>query len=197
MFLCMFSIMVFLGNPGRDYERTRHNFGWILASYWKLTQSANWIDKWNSRYAKINSGTGTHYILLPGTFMNLSGEPLKKLIDFFKLDVSDLLVVHDDIETSFGNIRLKYGGGSSGHNGLRSIDKQLGTNNYFRLRLGVGRPQHGDVASFVLSRFTQTEEITFPLILNAASTLLEHSLQADKKKTNILLETYKDFKCVQ
>lgn len=165
-------LVVFLGNPGNEYKKTRHNAGFMLADALENTVRLDWSEKFNGLWAKTEIDGLTHHFLKPATFMNLSGKSVAAAKAFFKLSNSDILVVHDDIESDFGTISLKNGGGLAGHNGLRSISNAIGTNDFARLKIGVGRPSRGDVSSFVLGRFTEDEQIVLPLILEKASKML-------------------------
>ncbi|HDT11835.1 MAG TPA: peptidyl-tRNA hydrolase, partial [bacterium] len=122
--------------------------------------------------AKASINGKEHYFLKPQTFMNKSGESVQAMAAFFKIGISELVIVHDDIETDFEKVAIKKGGGLAGHNGLRSISKVLGTNDYFRLKIGVGRPSKSDVSSFVLGKFTDDEQIVLPLIFEKAFDLM-------------------------
>lgn len=168
--------VVFLGNPGREYEKTRHNAGFLLSSRWRLTAAAEWQKKFKGEWAPFHLGSQRFVALRPLTFMNLAGESARALGDFFRVDPRAWVAVHDDIDLPFGEVRFQTGGGLGGHNGLRSLKQHLGTDGFRRLRLGVGRPSRGDVASFVLSRFTPDEEIELERILDRAGTLLEEGL---------------------
>lgn len=168
--------VVFLGNPGKDYEKTRHNAGFQLASFWSVSKTADWQLKFKGRWAPVFLGNRKVPLLLPQTFMNVSGESVRALGDFFKVAPEDWMVVHDDIELPFGEIRVQRAGGLGGHNGLKSIRQHLATDRFFRLRIGIGRPEHGEVADHVLGRFSVTEEIQLSLLLPLAATLLEKAL---------------------
>lgn len=153
-------LLVGLGNPGNKYEGTRHNIGFALArdlaSVGRITLGASKFD--------ALCGTGTLWgrqvvILLPQTFMNLSGHSVVKAAKFYDIGVQNIIVAHDEIEIAPGTVRLKRGGGHAGHNGLRSIDQQLASKDYVRVRLGVGRPpEQGDVSNWVLGRFSKADE---------------------------------------
>jgi len=171
--------IIFLGNPGREYEKTRHNCGWMVSEYLKsqLAYSEKWVDKFEGKLIVCGTGLDKFYLFKPQAFMNLSGSAVRKLCDFYKISPEAIIVVHDEIELSFGQLAFKQGGGAGGHNGIRSIDTALGTQNYLRCRVGIGRPHHGGVSAFVLSRFTADEEIVLPLILEAASKELIQIIQ--------------------
>jgi len=165
--------MVFLGNPGNQYRLTRHNYAWRLLEQFSRIPSQGWQKKFKGSFLQIPGSRGSVGILKPETFMNLSGESVGAAAAFFKYTPEEVLVVHDDIELPFGAWVLKRGGGLGGHNGLKSISSGLGSKDFFRLRLGVGRPGRGDVASFVLGRFTSHEEAWQGDILSRGTALLD------------------------
>ena len=147
-------LIVGLGNPGEKYKFNRHNIGFLAIDYL--------IDKF--RASKISSKfkgelykAGDYLFLKPTTFMNLSGESVKLVKDFYKIDNKDIIVIHDDIDLPLGALRFKRGGSSGGHNGLKSIDAHIG-NDYWRIRIGVGRPENKEeVVNYVLSNFSKDE----------------------------------------
>jgi PTH1 family peptidyl-tRNA hydrolase len=152
-------LVVGLGNPGPRYAGTRHNIGFDVVDY---LAAAPGVGRWRSRFeAQMTDGVeGTEQVLLlkPETFMNLSGRAVRAAIDFYKLAVTDLLVVCDDIALPLGKLRARAKGSDGGQKGLRSIEQQLGTTDYSRLRIGVGSPgEHLDAADHVLSRFKPGE----------------------------------------
>jgi PTH1 family peptidyl-tRNA hydrolase len=161
-------LVVFLGNPGTEYKLTRHNFGFIAAEKMKILDSAKWSDKFHGKFATVEIHGQKHMFLKPQTFMNLSGKSVQAAKSFFKLADTDIIVVHDDIETEFGTVIFKEGGGFAGHNGLKSIANSIGSGDFKRLKLGIGRPGKGDVASFVLGRFTPEETAFIPAVTETA-----------------------------
>lgn len=162
-------LIVGLGNPGNEYSQTRHNIGFMVLDFLEKKYSLNWKEKFKGVYAQISLGDEKIYFLKPLTFMNLSGESVAALCSFFKIGISDILVVYDDIELPFGTLVFKKGGGLAGHNGLKSMVAQMGSQDFLRLRMGVGRPVHGDVADYVLSKFSSEEKMALPNILEGAS----------------------------
>lgn len=145
-------LIVGLGNPGSKYELTRHNIGFMVIDELVSSTNATKLSYKNEELYKL----GSHFLLKPQTFMNLSGEAVRSIINYYKIE-DDLIVIHDDLDLSFGSLRFKRGGGSGGHNGLKSIDALVGSN-YIRVRLGIGKPEHrGEVTSHVLSSFNQNE----------------------------------------
>ncbi len=164
-------LIVGLGNPGKEYEQTRHNIGFMVLDLLQIKYSFSWKEKFKGEYGQISHGDEKIYFLKPLTFMNLSGESVSALCTFFKIEISDILVVYDEIELPFGTLVFKKGGGLAGHNGLKSLVSQLGNQDFLRLRMGVGRPEHGDVAGYVLSKFNSDEKIVL-------SNFLEGGVQA-------------------
>ncbi|MBA2406084.1 MAG: aminoacyl-tRNA hydrolase [Bdellovibrionales bacterium] len=161
----MFQLIVGLGNPGSEYAATRHNIGWMLMDYSPLFGAANWKSKFKGFYADVSYKGNKFYGLKPQTFMNLSGESVQPLAAFFKIEPSQILVLHDELDIPFGQVHFKMGGGLAGHNGLKSMAACLGTDNFARMRIGIGRPVHGTVANWVLSPFSKEEQVQLPLLL--------------------------------
>ena len=157
----MIRLIAFLGNPGTEYRATRHNVGFMLADF--LYPDASWQMKFHSAYLSLPEWK----IIKPMTFMNLSGTAVSEAASFLKLKSDEILVVHDDTELPIGTARLQKGGGLQGHKGLRSIKERIGSDSFYRLRIGIGKPRHGDLALFVTTPFTEDERITlsslFPL----------------------------------
>ena len=145
-----------LGNPGREYERTRHNAGWMVVDELARRQGGSFRGKFSGQLAETRLDDLRLALLKPETYMNVSGQSIGAARKFFKVDPADVLVVHDDVDLEPGRLQAKFGGGLAGHNGLRSIAQALGTNDFLRLRIGVGRPGRGDrrsVADYVLGGF--------------------------------------------
>ncbi len=145
-----------LGNPGRRYERTRHNVGWLVTDELLRRHGGSYRGKFSGQLAELRVDDLRLALIKPETYMNDSGRPIGAARKFFKVEPGDLLVVHDDVDLEAGRLQAKLGGGLAGHNGLRSIAQTLGTNDFLRLRIGVGRPGRGDrrsVADFVLDGF--------------------------------------------
>ena len=145
-----------LGNPGREYARTRHNVGWLVLDELARRRGASFRGKFSGQLSETRFDDLRLALLKPETYMNESGRSLDAARKFFKVDPADLLVVHDDVDLEPGRLQARLGGGLAGHNGLRSIAQALGTNDFLRLRIGVGRPGRGDrrsVADYVLDDF--------------------------------------------
>jgi peptidyl-tRNA hydrolase, PTH1 family len=145
-----------LGNPGREYERTRHNVGWMVADELARRHGGSFRSKFSGQIAEVRAGEQRLALLKPETYMNESGRSVGAAGRFFKVPAERILLVHDDVDLAEGRLQARLGGGLAGHNGLRSIAQHLGTNDFLRLRIGVGRPERGDrrpVADYVLSPF--------------------------------------------
>jgi PTH1 family peptidyl-tRNA hydrolase len=165
-------LIVGLGNPGREYLRTRHNAGFLLvellAARWRVEWTAE--RKFQSRLARTGRDGRTVVLCQPQTFMNLSGEAVGSLMDFYRLPVGRLLVVVDDADLPLGEIRLRTGGSSGGHHGLESVEQHLATREYARLRIGIGRRDGGrEITDYVLSRFSAEESALMEQVLARAA----------------------------
>ena len=150
-----------LGNPGQRHERDRHNIGWMVVDELGRRHAASFRSKFNGRIADVRIEDHRLALLEPETYMNDSGRAIGAAARFYKVEPADVLVVHDDVDLEFGRLQARAGGGLAGHNGLRSIAQVLGTPDFVRMRVGVGRPGRGDprdVADFVLSPFEAQED---------------------------------------
>ncbi len=153
----MSKLIVFLGNPGFQYRQTRHNCGWMVCDL--LVKTVPGLDNWQSKFHGLFIKRQDTVLLKPQTFMNESGVSVQEAARFFGTSADDVIVVHDDIESPLASTKLQKGGGMGGHNGLRSVKQHLGTDGFWRLRVGVGRPPANiQVADFVLGRFSPLEE---------------------------------------
>jgi PTH1 family peptidyl-tRNA hydrolase len=151
-----------LGNPGREYERTRHNVGWMVVDELARRHDGSFRSKFSGRVSEVRAGEKRLALLKPETYMNESGRSVAAAARFFKVPPAQLLLVHDDVDLGEGRLQARLGGGLAGHNGLRSIAQHLGTNDFLRLRIGVGRPERGDprpVADYVLSPFDEHVDV--------------------------------------
>ena len=163
-----------LGNPGRQYEQTRHNAGWMVVDELARRHDASFRTKFDGQLSEIRVGELRLALLKPETYMNVSGKSIAAARRFFKVDPAQLLVVHDDVDLEPGRLQARDGGGLAGHNGLRSIAGALGTQDFLRLRVGVGRPGRGDrrpVADYVLSAFEP--EVDVDALISRAADAVE------------------------
>jgi PTH1 family peptidyl-tRNA hydrolase len=151
-----------LGNPGREYARNRHNVGWLVADELARRHDGAWRGKFNGQLAEVRIDGHRVALFKPETFMNESGRAVRAAASFFKVDPDAILVVHDESDLEPGRLQARRGGGLAGHNGLRSIAQHLGTPDFLRLRVGVGRPGRGDrrpLADWVLSDFEPHDDV--------------------------------------
>lgn len=172
----MIRLASFLGNPGREHSMTRHNLPWLAADRITLARGLTWQRKFKGSYASVQASGGTAYLHKPMTYMNLCGGSLAEITSFFKIPPGEMLVVHDDVEMEPGEIGLKYGGGMGGHKGLRSIAEFLGTKEFYRLRIGVGRPLRGTVSSYVLKKLKADEIDSFEPVFVESADVVEKLL---------------------
>lgn len=169
-------LIVGLGNPGPNYQYTRHNIGFMVVDSLIARQNAQKLSSssFNGELFKFSN----HFLLKPLTFMNLSGNAIVAVKKFYKID--EVVVIHDDLDLPFGALRFKIGGGHGGHNGLKSIDSKIGKE-YIRVRMGIGKPEHkGEVVSYVLGEFSDENKKHLDEFINTAADsvefLLTHSL---------------------
>jgi PTH1 family peptidyl-tRNA hydrolase len=182
-------LVVGLGNPGRNHERDRHNIGFMVVDELARRAGASFKAKFNGRVGEARVGQARVALLKPETFMNESGRSVQPAIAFFKVPLDAVLVIHDEVDLEHGRLQIRLGGGLAGHNGLRSIAGRLGSPDFLRLRVGVGRPGRGDprdVADFVLAAFAPDDDAE-ELIARAADaveSLLESGLEATQQRFN-------------
>ena len=178
-----------LGNPGREYERTRHNAGWLVLDELAQRHGGSWRSKFSGSLSEVRLGDARVALLKPETYMNESGRSLGAAARFFKVEPEQVLVVHDDVDLETGRLQARAGGGLAGHNGLRSLAQHLGSQEFLRLRIGVGRPGRGDprsVADWVLSAFA-TEDDAEALVsrsADAVETIVSGGLEAAQQRFN-------------
>ncbi|WP_243370553.1 aminoacyl-tRNA hydrolase [Geotalea sp. SG265] len=177
-------LIVGLGNPGPKYQWTRHNAGFMVLDRLSYLAGIAVSKKSFSGLCGEGNWLGEKLILLkPQTFMNLSGRSAAEAIRFHKLSPHDLIVIHDDLDIPFGRVKLKQGGGHAGHNGLRSLTQELGSGDFIRVRIGIGRPVHGDVVNYVLNNFPPEELTALPRLLDGVVDLLEMLAKEGLPKT--------------
>lgn len=188
-------LIVGLGNPGAEYINTRHNAGFIavdaLSEYYGFSWSSS--AKFNADIASGQTSQGKIILCKPNTFMNLSGNAVQVIASYYKIAIENIIVIQDDIELDFAKIKCKVGGGSAGHNGIKSIDQHMGVN-YLRIRLGVGRPDrtHMDVSNFVLSDFSKEQgqilADKLKILADNMNLLLDNKLEEFRVKVSIRLK---------
>lgn len=161
-----------LGNPGRRYDATRHNAGFRVVDRLAERRSLS-LDK--NQFGALVTSTDRMILAKPQGFMNLSGQAAASLRGFYKVANGDIVVVHDEVDLPFGEVRVKIGGGTAGHNGVKDVADKLGTRDFVRVRFGVGRPPEGwETADYVLSPFTAEEAAEVPALVDRAADAVEH-----------------------
>lgn len=190
----MIRLLVGLGNPGPEYESTRHNAGfwWLDAVAHELKTSLVMDKTYHGLVARTNVNGQTVWLLKPQTFMNLCGKSVAALARFFKIQPQEILVAHDELDIVPGEAKLKLGGSHAGHNGLRDIHAQLGTDDYWRLRLGVGHPGvKSEVINWVLKKPSLDHRVAIDQSIARAITALPNLLAGEMDKATMLVHTSK------
>jgi peptidyl-tRNA hydrolase, PTH1 family len=172
-------LVVGLGNPGKEYERTRHNAGFWLVE--RFSQASGFTLRKDPKFkALVGKNAGGAWFLLPQSFMNLSGQPVQMLAGFFRIKPEEILVVHDELDFEPGIARLKQGGGIAGHNGLKDISQRLASHDYWRLRIGVGKPPAGaEGADYVLQKPMAEDKAAIDQAIDRALQVLPEMLSGD------------------
>lgn len=171
-------LLVGLGNPGAEYDLTRHNIGfYALDAFVAATDElSDWIVKKDLKCLLTSGQLGQTRVIAikPTTYMNLSGEAVQAVASFYKIAPSNTVVLHDELDVDFGQIRLRTGGSSAGHNGIKSVTKQFGTEDYGRVRIGIGpkKPVQIDSADFVLQKFSSAEQAELPALTRETNAIL-------------------------
>ncbi len=171
-------IFIGLGNPGAQYAMTRHNLGYLVVE--AFASQLGWSLKEESQFnAKVAKGVVEQqavHLLLPLTYMNLSGQAVRRYLDYFKIAVNQVLIIMDDIALPFGELKLRAMGTSGGHNGLKSIETSLGTSHYKRLRMGIGHPGEKMLASYVLESFSLIEQQSLSQFIGSGVSVMRRLL---------------------
>ena len=181
-------LLVGLGNPGSKYKKNRHNVGHIAIDM--IIKKYNFRKKNKNKFGDVFEGELSNkkiFTLKPKEFMNLSGVSIKKFLDFYKINIKNLLVIHDDIDLFLGKIKIKIGGGDAGHKGLKSIDTVIGKN-YKRIRIGIDKPKNNkSVDKFVLENFEKKEEKEIIFSINRVTSFLQYLISSDANDISILM----------
>ncbi len=183
-------LIVGLGNPGPKYQKTRHNIGFMTVDRLAARASAGpFKEKWKGEFSRGTLDRQDVVLLKPMTYMNLSGESLQAAMAFWKVSLSELIVVHDELDLPFGDVRVKLGGGLAGHNGLKSIVQHCGGPDFVRVRVGIGRPPSGKTESWVLGGFDALESAELEDVLQQAAlaveTVVSAGVQVAQNKFNV------------
>ena len=167
-------LIVGLGNPGREYEKTRHNIGFMcidkIANHFSVDFNLN---KFNGLYTTFSYNGDKVILLKPQKYMNLSGEVVRDFVNFFKIDINDILIICDDLDTQVGTYRLRYKGSSGGHNGLKNIEIHLSTKEYKRIKVGISNNKNIDTKDYVLGKFSKEEMELLNPIINKIPDIIE------------------------
>ena len=166
-------LVVGLGNPGKEYENTRHNIGFMMIDEIVKTYNLTGKEKMNGLYYELNVKGEKVYLLKPLSYMNLSGEVVRKYIDYFKINIEDILIINDDLDLPIGTHKLREKGSSGGHNGLKNIEQHLNTNNYKRLKIGISNNKNIDTKDYVLGRFSKEDMNELNNFIKLAPNVLE------------------------
>jgi len=188
----MIKLFVGLGNPGAEYDATRHNAGfwWIDALSRELKVPLVLDKNYHGQIARTTIGGQTVWLLKPLTFMNLSGKSVAALARFFKIAPAEVLVAHDELDIVPGQVKLKFGGSHAGHNGLRDIHAQLGTADYWRLRIGVGHPGvKSEVINWVLKKPSQEDRASMESCIDRCLKAMPELLRGEMDKATMLIHT--------
>ncbi len=177
--------MVGLGNPGSEYERTRHNVGFMVADRLCRHSGSSWRleKKFQGWVAEVVWAGQRLRLLKPNTFMNASGEAVRSLSEWYRVPPEGILAIYDDLDVPFGRLRLRLSGSAGGHNGMKSIISHLGTQNFPRLRLGIGRGARSSVVGHVLGGFSPDEQKLLPEVLDLATEMVEGAIAQGLEKT--------------
>ena len=168
-------LIVGLGNPGREYENTRHNVGFMVVDNYisKKALSDNWKSKFNGLYLEVNIGGEKVIFVKPQSYMNLSGGVVSQFVNFYKLSIDDILVISDDLDLLTGNYKLKSKGSCGGHNGLRDIERCLGTDEYKRLKVGISKDKDVNTKDYVLGKISKEDAKIYDDLFDTLVILLD------------------------
>lgn len=180
-------LIVGLGNIGKEYENTRHNIGFMTIDAY--LGSVNYQEKFNAYFYKTIINNETVYFLKPTTFVNNSGLAVREAMDYFNIDIKDILVIHDDLDLEFGTYKLKKNSSSGGHNGIKSIIKCLNSEDFFRLKIGINTPKKSDVIDFVLGKFSKKELEIFNENVNRYIDIINSFITSGPDKTMNIYNT--------
>lgn len=176
-------LIVGLGNPGKEYENTRHNTGFMAIDEYAKVNNINFNkNKFDGLYADILVNNEKVILLKPQKYMNLSGEVIYKYMDYFKIKKEDILVIYDDMDLEVGSFKIRYKGGSAGHNGLKNIESNISSNEYKRIKIGISKNKNIDTVNYVLGKFTQEEKEKLDEVLKNIPSIIDDYLKLDFDK---------------
>ena len=173
-------LIVGLGNPGKEYEKTRHNIGFITIDKFASKLGVEITkDKFNGLYSDTIIDGEKVIRLKPQSYINLSGEVIRKYIDFFKIDINDILIIHDDLDLPVGTYKIKQQGSSGGHNGLKNIELHLGTQEYKRIKIGISNNKLIDTKDYVLGKLSKEETLEIDQVIDIVLNILDDYFKID------------------
>lgn len=176
-------LIVGLGNPGKEYENTRHNIGFMIIDNYVNTKNLGLFkEKNNGLFLKTKIDNEDVIFLKPQSYMNLSGEVVRKYLDFYKINLEDILVISDDLDLMVGNFKLKSSGSSGGHNGLKNIEQHIATRNYKRLKIGISNRKDIDTKDYVLGKLSKEEQIELEEVKKKSIDIIDDYFQLDFSK---------------
>ncbi len=175
-------LIVGLGNPGKEYENTRHNIGFMLIDNYAKSNNIEFSEKFNGLYAKVYYHNEYYILLKPLSFMNLSGTVVKKYVDYYKIDYKDILIIQDDLDMPVGKIKLKFKGSSGGHNGIKNIINNLNTEYFNRFKVGIGKNIDINTKDYVLGKFSVEEKDKLDKIFSFSNDIIKDFLEKDFEK---------------
>lgn len=177
-------LIVGLGNPGKEYIGTRHNIGFDLLDFITKKNGYDFVnERFNASYVKININGENVILIKPLSYMNLSGTVVKKYMDYYKIDKSDLLVIQDDLDMALGKVKFVYNSSSGGHNGIKNIEDNIGSKEYVRLKIGIlNDKKNTDIKDYVLSKFSFEEEVVIRDVYNKLVMVTWDFVNLDKDK---------------
>ncbi len=176
-------LIVGLGNPEPKYDKTRHNIGFMALNHYTTGINESFKKKFNGHYVQTNVSGEKVIFLKPDTFMNLSGEAVIKYMNFFDIDLEDVLIIYDDLDLNFQTIRLKKNSSHGGHNGIKSIINHVKTKDFLRVKLGINNEYKRDVKNFVLGTFNQEEKSGLEEVFTKTDQIIDNFISGDDAKT--------------
>lgn len=174
-------LIVGLGNPGKNFDNTRHNVGFMILDYY--ISDKKWKKRFDSLYYELKNKEENIIFIKPLTYMNLSGDSVKKFVDYYKIDMNDLLIIHDDLDLNLGKYKLKRESGSGGHNGINSIIESLRTNKFNRLKIGISNDKFIDAIDYVIKKFSKEELKKIELSMNKYKEIIQYYINNDFDST--------------
>lgn len=175
-------MIVGLGNPGLEFQYTRHNIGFMVVDNYLNKRNIKMQEKFNGLYAKVFLNNESFLIVKPLSYMNLSGQVVKKYADYFKINPKDILIIQDDLDMPIGKIKLKYKGSSGGHNGIKNIISELNTEYFPRFKVGISKSDKISIRDYVISKFSKQDEEIIGKILDFSDNIIEDFITVDFEK---------------